>query len=453
AGDEAVATSRPAAATRPAVAAPTSRPAAAAWPDTRPPADEVPGLIAALSDPDWRARDAAQAGLVRIGEPAVPALEAAARSTAGRDESRTAARAALAQVAEDRVSGPSYVTLRVSDAPARQAYEALGRQAFTPLKPYADTLWTEDAGRRKVTVAVDRQPFWVAMRELARQTGLEVRDVNGEPRLAPAGGGPGGQAAGRAVVAGAFLIAANQVSRSRTVDLSADGDPPVQEEFNIQFTAFAEPKLKVLGASSVLKLDEAVDDRGNSLLPPPDPAAAAADEVGGPVFGGDGSYSLLGTLRYPAKDAGTRIARLRGSAAFAVQVESEKIDLAVAGLRGTTKAIKGVRVTFGELTKTGDGWQVKLTAAAAEANPLWQEVQNTIQTRLRVVDAAGQPLEQQGFGSTGNGSSVEVQLTFAPSHRAEDGRQSGDPARLTWEVPTRTRDVTVPFEFRDLKLP
>lgn len=408
-------------------------------------------LVARLSDPDWRRRDKARAELVRLGEAAVPALDRVTRS-APTDEARTAAAAALKQIADDRVVGASYVTLKLTDAPARRAFEELGRQAFAPLRPYPDDLWAGDMAQAKVTVDVDRQPFWAAMRELGRQTGLEVREFNGEQRLMHAGGNPNGQLGGRAVVAGAFLVTANQLTRSQTIDLSADGDPPVQDDFGIQLTAAAEPKVRVLAVAPAVRLEAATDDHGNSLLPPA-PPPDAADNLAGPAFGGEGSYSLYAALKYPAANPGKRIARLRGSATFTVQVESEKLDVPVAKLPATSRTIKDVRIAFGPMAKTGDGWQVKLTAHTPEDAPAWQEIQANMIARLKVVDAAGQPLDNQGFGSGGGGDKVELTLTFGQSHRPEDGRQSGDPVRLVWEIPTRTRDVTVPFEFKDLKLP
>jgi hypothetical protein len=44
-------------------------------------------------------------------------------------------------------------------------------------------------------------------------------------------------------------------------------------------------------------------------------------------------------------------------------------------------------------------------------------------------------------------------LMFGPSLRPEDGKTSGEPVRMAWEVPTKTKDLVVPVELKDLKLP
>ena len=188
------------------------------------------------------------------------------------------------------------------------------------------------------------------------------------------------------------------------------------------------------------------------MLPPARPANGA-DDFSGSVYAGEGNYALFATLKYPATNPGKRIVRLRGSAAFAVQVASEKLDVPVKALSATSRTVKGVKVSFGELTKVGEGWQLKVTASTPEGSPDWQEIQASLVPRLRVLDAAGQPLDQHGFESDGDATSVKLTMTFGQSHRPEDGRQSGDPVRLAWEIPTRTRQITVPFEFKDLKLP
>jgi hypothetical protein len=42
---------------------------------------------------------------------------------------------------------------------------------------------------------------------------------------------------------------------------------------------------------------------------------------------------------------------------------------------------------------------------------------------------------------------------FAPTRHPQDGRASGEPAKLLWTVPTEAREVSVNFEFKDLPMP
>ena len=435
-------------------------------PATRPLAVEptaaaaVDRLAADLASDDWRTRERARATLVAMGGPATEAVERLA-ATSGNDETRAAARAVLRQIAEDKRIGTSYVTLHLAKATPRKAFEALAAQAGTVLKAFPDEMW-EQFGQPTVHLDVDRQPFWVAMRDLCRQTGIDLTLVDGKPRLTSTGGGSSRIAARQAAVAGAFLIVPVGANLSRSVTYEVD-DPPVAEDFSIQFLAFPEPKLNVLRVTQGMTLREAVDDKGNSLLPEPPKADGAAgqqpagqDELdlsAGTV--GDGSFMLHAQFRRP-KEPGGRLVRLRGTVGFQLQVESQTIEVRdLLKARDAARTVNGTRVVFHDLMrKDKEQYLLRLTAYATPDAAGWEEFEQSMHQRMKVLDESGQALDAAGADTTNAADGkVEMTLTFTPSHRPDDNRQSGEPTRLTWDVPTKTRDVIVPFEIRDLKLP
>ena len=104
-----------------------------------------------------------------------------------------------------------------------------------------------------------------------------------------------------------FMVVANYVSRSSTVQLSRNNQ--TTRELVVRLTVFAEPKLTLLGHDFACRLQEAVDDKGNSLIPDrarqyntmtPDPAwrwdvqvnLAQPDNIGTRIY-----WGLLGRLR------------------------------------------------------------------------------------------------------------------------------------------------------------
>jgi hypothetical protein len=444
---------------------PATRPATAPAAGTRPPAEaddaSVGRLTTQLADPDWRTRERAVADLVRMGDAAVPALDRVVAATAV-DEVRAAARGVLRQIAENKLIGTSYVTLHLNKVPPRRAFETLAAQAGTPLKAFPDEMW-DQPGQPAVTLDVDRQPFWEAMRQLCKQTGVDLTVVDGRPRLTATGGTS--RLAGRhAAVAGPFLVVPVTAALSRSVSYDVD-DPPVAEDFSLQLLAFPEPKLTVLRVTQGLVLQEAVDEKGNSLVPEPpkaggpQPAPGMDDVELATAATGDGSFMLHAQLRRPPQ-AGVRLARLRGTVKFQLQVESQTIEIRdPQRMKDAARTVNGTRVVFNTLRKDKDQgqYQLKLTAYAnpAAAGGGWEDMEQSLQQRLKLLDDRGQALDAAGVEPTANPTDdkIEMTLTFAPSHRPEDNKQSGEPAVLVWDIPTKTRDVTVPFELRDLKLP
>ena len=447
-------------ATRPADAPVTTTPAApatrpATGPTTGPSAAELEAraLARKLVDSGWRERERVTGELVRMGEDARATLNDLVRTAPGGDV-RDAALRALRLIDENRQTGPTFVTLRLKDVPAPQAFAELFRQAGLEMKAYPDNMW-EHGTWNKVTIDLERQPFWVAMREVGKQTGVELREVNNQMRLMQGGG----QMDGPFAVHGPFMIVANQITRTQVINLGAGGQrAPSDDNFGVQLSAYAEPKLRVVRSAGGVKLEEVVDDKGNSLLPP-----ATHPNEGGYYGGGEGVWTLYARLQYPeAKAAGSRIRKLRGSTAFTVQTKSQRIEVGdLFNMKDNAQVVGGTRVVFKDFKKQGEGsglWHLRLTIArgnAAAPGDVADALQSTVYTRLKVLDAKGRPLDHRGYSSTGRNEETEMTLHFGQGHAFADGQDqpSGDPVKLVWEVPTETRDVTVPFEFTDLPLP
>ena len=165
----------------------TSAPVPAPFPATAPAPNP---LIDALSSPDPRDRRHAAEDLLKLGESARPLLENLLKQTTDLDVI-TRANATLAQLDENRMIGPSYVTLHFKNVPARDVAEALGQQAFAPLRVFPENLW-DDPAIPKVTIDVDHQPFWTAMRQFTEQTGLDLNPYADGVRLMRRSGDPAG---------------------------------------------------------------------------------------------------------------------------------------------------------------------------------------------------------------------------------------------------------------------
>ena len=80
---------------------------------------------------------------------------------------------------------------------------------------------------------------------------------------------------------------------------------------------------------SVYDIQDAVDDKGNSLIPPADVDALPANvhTFGNGPDGNTSRWDVGATLHYPRKGAGTRIVRLRWAIPLLVQARAATLEL------------------------------------------------------------------------------------------------------------------------------
>jgi hypothetical protein len=388
-------------------------------------------LIDQLSSADPRQRRQASEKLIALGEDARPLLEDLLQHTNDLDVI-TRAQAALEQIDEDRMVGPSYVTLHFKNAPAGVVAAELGRQSFAPLLTFPENLW-DDTSILPVSIDLDHQPFWVAMRQFSEQTGVGFQPYLDGHRLMRVAGRP----AGIAVVQGPFLIVANQISRSQSIELGLNGAE--RSDFSVQMCIYPEPKIVVVRVNGMLDIQEAVDDNGNSLLGP------LAERS--PVFiGGPTGIPIDARLSWP-KNPGKRIVRLVCSTTFELQTKSQKLEIAdILTAKEQTQTLGGSTVSFKGIHKNGEMWELQLSASTSA--PLQQMMQN----RLQLLDSQGRPLERRGMSGQGDAGQMTFHLLFAAGRRP-GAEQTGDPSRLVWDVPVETKPVPLQFEFRDLPMP
>ena len=415
----------------------------------------VRDLAAGLADDDSVRRQHAEDGLVAMGEAARGLIQELITRTEDA-EVRARLESALARIAADRLTGPSYVTLRLKDATPAAAFTELSRQGFTHLRPFPDDLWAQ-GNWPALSIELERQPFWAAAQALTAEAGVGLQAWDGGLRLVQ---GPG-QLTGPSVVHGPFLVVATHVTRSQTIMLgNPDAPPPARpaivrgrnNEFGVHLLIVPEPKLSVVRAASAVRLVAALDDRGNNLAPPRGAGGHTS------ANGHGGVWNVYARLNYPDADAGTRIARLAGSATFAVQTRSEQIEIAdPLNVNDAFRVLAGSRVTFHRMARRGDRYELTASLSpdgvgggdgggAGGTSMLFQ----SMQTRLRLLNAAGEPLERRGFNSQGNGREMRFTIHFS---RGAGAAGPDAPAKLVWDVPTETEDVEVQFEFTDLPMP
>ncbi|HZN69309.1 MAG TPA: hypothetical protein VFB66_28805 [Tepidisphaeraceae bacterium] len=413
----------------------------------------IDALANQLSHDDWRQRDRAQDELVKFGESARIRLQPMLEKTRDPD---LAARieGILKLIEENRLVGPTPVSLKLKDATAAESFEALSRESavrFDTDPP--DLLKRQDLGR--VTIDADRQPFWAVTRQVCAQSGVRPQRSGGATLTLVAD--DVGWAKRPYVISGLFLVTASEAHRSHVRrfglrENDAGNVPAAEGQLQVRIEALFEPKVRSM-SWSVPAVEEAVDDTGRSLVP-------KAAEARRALYSGGrtGEFETSLVLDAPPPGAATRLARLKATATFQVvtRVDTLQVDNVMAA-KGVTRVVGPAKVVVRELRKVGDdAYELELTSAPAGEVGQWRAMQSVYYRRApRLFDSQGRELSQRSSGGSYGPSEIQLTTRFVRQGRAGpvNNRATGEPVKLVWEIPSGVKEFRVPLEFTDLPLP
>jgi len=231
----------------------------------------------------------------------------------------------------------------------------------------------------------------------------------------------------------------------------------------VQLTALPEPKLRIRKSEAMARLTEAVDDHGNSLLP----EQANDDENGGFTTGPAGTWAFTARLKDATQNPGRKIARLKGSVRTVLLTQFQTVEVAdVLTSQNTDRDLGGSKLVIKSLKKDEQNASLYhltatvtlMTAAGNDTSEEWERLEAVFNSGdAKLLDAAGKPFGVQGRnigGGQNNTMDVTIDFTrdYGPAPNAE-ANKLGEPSRLVLKVPTESKEMAVPFEFRDLPIP
>ena len=449
--------------------------------DTPPKDAALEALVGQLSDDDWKAREKAQQELARFGAQAVPRLKELAGGTKDPDL-RARVEGILRQIEENDASGPTFVTLKLADAPPAEAFEELARQAGAKLDAPSRALLLRDDIPR-VTIDAQRQPFWVVMRQLC--TSCKVRPDRSGGRTLTLTADDGSWGRRPFVTSGPFIVTANELYVTRGVRLGAaeaegakaqpqqppppgpnpapaeliermrllrvqEGNEGVRDHGQLQVSALFEPKLHGMSWSLGAVL-EASDDAGRSLLLPRGAEPRRRSTYGSARAG---EWEATVWLNVPPEHRpGARLAKVKFLSTFTVRTGVETFEVPdILSAKNVERTVGPSRVVVKGLTKLSDD-QYELSTASYPVGDVtaWRSVDAGQAGRgPRLLDAEGRDFMRGGGSSSMSATEQSSQIRFTTAGAPGNPRQ---PAKVVWELPSGVQQFKVPVEFVDLPLP
>ena len=241
-------------------------------------------------------------------------------------------------------------------------------------------------------------------------------------------------------VDGAFLVVANQINytRSRALGAGRNGET---SNFSMNLTVYPEPKITLLHGVTNLKIIEAVDDHGNSMLPPVNNRTISS---GGFSAGAAQLFAPLISPQKPGDQNGT----FRANATFNVQTKVQQIQIPdIMKVKNFHVPIRGMDITVKDLVQKDNNYELRVSIVQSpNLPPELRNVYELVQNNLRLVDNRGIELPHHGMSSNPRPDGTEITLIFGqtiPAHA---------PDKLMWDIPLESKPLVVPIHFTDIPL-
>jgi hypothetical protein len=395
---------------------------------------ELNALVEQLAGDDASAQKTAHTQLVALLGDAIPRLELLIRETS--DENlRKRAHRVMDDIRGEACVAPARVTVHMQGGPV-ELLTAIFREAHLPMAKYPLD-FADDPSQPPITINFDRRPFWPAVKEVCEASGMDVRRVYDDTRLTVIRG-ENPPVHGPSNIAGPFILYAQ-----------AGGDPTKigAEDRTGQLIVglCCEPRVRVVAAT--LHVDAVLDENGSSLVP------AGAPKNGD--YAAHAETDFFWQAQFAAHPArfSKRVARFAGTFKVRVQTDATTLDLPTKpGIAPIHREVAGYTVDVHGMDHVGDGDMLKLRLSRGKLEPWQWDWFREPMRRVTVLDEKGVPLRVAGSGYSTSEKQSECTVTFTPG----DGTltpASGPPAKLTWELPTKSKVVEIPFELIDINLP
>jgi hypothetical protein len=323
---------------------------------------------------------------------------------------------------------PTLITFHKSDAALGDVAAALTKASKIPISvPPAES-------RLKCPAAFAGMPFWEALEQSARQTGMKIVLLEKGTKV---GLEPRGASREVATVSGPFRIVVKQVIGRALLDLGANFHE-VYLEVNW------EPHIPVFRIATEPRITKAVDDRGIALTAASSTANAYPTEA---IT--DMKIKVSGLTR-----SSKQIASLAGE--FRVTAAEQILTFKFKNLTGKMPDLiiqEDVKVSLKSINKSDKTWDVELELVYPDDHPPFEsfEEQKWLRdNKLQLVSPDGKPIDP------------ESELLEVSSRKGRVGATYRFPGMLNplakgWalvcETPSPLKEFKIPFELKNIPLP
>jgi hypothetical protein len=388
----------------------------------------IQDLLSKLDDDSIEVRAAAASALTDLGTAALPALKPALAAARGELKERLAEIVRKIQE-RDRLAlllpAPSRITIAAKNAPLREVFEKVMKQGRTAID-YSQL--PEDA---RVTVSLDRVPFWKAVEEICRASGKAMIDVQEDHVVVL----PEPYVALPSRITDLFRATLERIELSTQVEF---GQPQDRYEtctmlFRVAWEKGARP------CRILTQITELVDEQGNEIVVAGDENEA---QMLPPLPAGIITQEFSLDARGPGPQA-TKISKMKVEIEFEFPLKyaEVKVDL-TGGKNPATGECPEYAVRLSAFVRQENGVAGSLVLIPRGA--LEGEVQSD---SVRLRDKAGQEYTGHvNIASPTNENETAYQITF------QGVPENAEPAEFIIRIPTEVHRERLEVELKDVPL-
>ena len=412
---------------------PTTAPSTAT---TQPLADDSArwqGIAQQLGADDFAQRDAAQKQLETAGPAQLELLRRIAAETKNPEiEARLTIR--IANIEDEIAVNPPPISLELNNATTADTADALSKALGVHIGPWPPQRFNGD--RNRFMISAHNKPFWDVFIDLSRQHEITIRNM-GSGIVLMAGSD---QKMRNAIILGPVVIVPQSVTRQRIANLQNDPtDQLSPETMNFASGVAIDPRLHIV-KFALPEFTSVVDNTGNVLFQQDKPSNQLQN-----IGGWFAPFLPLNVLLHIPEKQGNRIASAKGLIHFVAQTKAATVEITDAEKHvGEDVAVGNRKFNLTRFTVTQDANNTSIVLGLTSPrtrlgpNPNRMRNQSGPVTTLSVLDSTG-AVAFTGDATNGMGASV-------------GGNYTG-PYTLRFSTPTRTHEVSIPFELKDLPLP
>jgi hypothetical protein len=340
------------------------------------------------------------------------------------------------------------ITIKMDAAHPRDVIAEISAKTGVAMDVWPQNMWNNRGDPNlptSISINAEGKSFWEVMQQLCDQAHLRPFNMGSGNAMTLQQSSSGLVGKRPTFASPTAMVVVESIQRNHTIQFDSD-DPQPHKACGVSLNVWVDPRLRMIRYGSQPNLEEAKDENGTSLL-----AASVSSAKPPQNFSSTSSrWELPGGIYVPLDydpEKSKKLASLKGAVTIMVASEVETFEVDLADAKGEKKEIAGIEFSVSNVKQTNRQTNAKVTVVRKDASKeQFEQLLGDPFSSMSFVTANGTH-QRGGGGGGGSDSKREYNMNVAY------GNANEKPVKFVWEIPTKTDEQQLSFEFKDLPLP